>query len=83
MDVVISTGDKDFAQLVGPHITLVNTMTNTATDAAGVVAFCGVPDATPLWFSALKPDGKPAADSVSFQVRRGELKVLHVRTTRP
>ena len=57
--------------------------TETITDAAGVVAFCGVPGATPLWFSALKPDGKPAADSVSFQVRRGELKVLHVRTTRP
>jgi DNA polymerase-1 len=42
MDVLISTGDKDFAQLVGPHITLVNTMTNSATDAAGVIEKFGV-----------------------------------------
>jgi DNA polymerase-1 len=29
--VLISTGDKDMAQLVGEHVTLVNTMTNTVT----------------------------------------------------
>ncbi len=37
-DVLISTGDKDMAQLVGPHITLVNTMSNTRLDRAGVKA---------------------------------------------
>ena len=37
-----STGDKDLAQLVGPHITLVNTMTNTTLDPAGVEAKFGV-----------------------------------------
>jgi DNA polymerase-1 len=37
-DVLISTGDKDMAQLVGPRITLVNTMTNTRLDRAGVKA---------------------------------------------
>ncbi|MBX3690416.1 DNA polymerase I [Dokdonella sp.] len=42
MDVVISTGDKDFAQLVGPGITLVNTMSNTTLDTAGVVEKFGV-----------------------------------------
>ncbi len=41
-DVVISTGDKDLAQLVGPDITLVNTMDNTTLDPAGVVAKFGV-----------------------------------------
>lgn len=34
--VVISTGDKDMAQLVDPHITLVNTMTGTVLDIEGV-----------------------------------------------
>ncbi|HSE12098.1 MAG TPA: DNA polymerase I [Rudaea sp.] len=42
MDVVVSTGDKDLAQLVGPHITLVNTMTNTTLDGDGVKAKFGV-----------------------------------------
>ncbi len=37
-DVLISTGDKDMAQLVGPRITLVNTMTNTRLDREGVKA---------------------------------------------
>src|SRR6202049_1362693 len=37
-DVLISTGDKDMAQLVGPRITLVNTMTNTRMDRGGVKA---------------------------------------------
>lgn len=35
-EVVISTGDKDMAQLVDEHITLVNTMTNTVMDIQGV-----------------------------------------------
>ena len=39
---VISTGDKDMAQLVSDHVTLVNTMTDTALDRAGVVAKYGV-----------------------------------------
>jgi DNA polymerase I len=36
--VLISTGDKDMAQLVDGHITLVNTMSNTRMDRAGVKA---------------------------------------------
>ncbi|MHB1566187.1 MAG: DNA polymerase I [Acidiferrobacter sp.] len=43
--VVISTGDKDLAQLVGPHVTLINTMTHVVLDSAGVVARYGVPPA--------------------------------------
>jgi DNA polymerase-1 len=42
MDVIVSTGDKDLAQLVTPHIKLINTMTNTTLDEAGVVAKFGV-----------------------------------------
>ncbi|MHB8679559.1 MAG: 5'-3' exonuclease H3TH domain-containing protein, partial [Rudaea sp.] len=41
-DVVISTGDKDLAQLVDDRITLVNTMTNSTLDPAGVVQKFGV-----------------------------------------
>ena len=41
--VVISTGDKDMAQLVGPNVTLINTMTDQALDSAGVYARFGVP----------------------------------------
>ena len=39
---IISTGDKDFAQLVDGHVLLVNTMTNTTMDTEGVVAKFGV-----------------------------------------
>ncbi|GLQ45031.1 DNA polymerase I [Dyella lipolytica] len=42
IDVLISTGDKDLAQLVRPGITLINTMTNTTMDSAGVVDKFGV-----------------------------------------
>jgi DNA polymerase-1 len=41
--VVVSTGDKDMAQLVTEHVTLVNTMTNEKLDMAGVAAKFGVP----------------------------------------
>src|SRR5699024_5234028 len=41
-DVVISTGDKETAQLVSPHITLVNTMSNTVYDVAEVEKKYGV-----------------------------------------
>jgi len=36
--VLISTGDKDMAQLVGPQIQLINTMSNTRLDRVGVKA---------------------------------------------
>ena len=43
IDVVISTGDKDLAQLVTPQVRLVNTMSNETLDEAGVLAKFGVP----------------------------------------
>ena len=39
---VISTGDKDLAQVVNEHVTLVNTMSDTKLDPAGVVEKFGV-----------------------------------------
>ncbi|HET7834149.1 MAG TPA: DNA polymerase I [Gallionella sp.] len=40
---IIATGDKDLAQLVNPHVMLVNTMSNEVLDEAGVLAKFGVP----------------------------------------
>ena len=42
-EVVISTGDKDMAQLVDEHVTLINTMNNTTMDREGVIEKFGVP----------------------------------------
>ncbi len=43
MKVVVSTGDKDLAQLVNEHVTLINTMSNETLDRDAVVAKFGVP----------------------------------------
>jgi DNA polymerase-1 len=43
MDTLISTGDKDMAQLVDDRITLINTMTETLLDREGVINKFGVP----------------------------------------
>ncbi|AJZ61371.1 DNA polymerase I [Paraburkholderia fungorum] len=43
MNVIVSTGDKDLAQLVSDHVTLINTMTNEKLDREGVIAKFGVP----------------------------------------
>src|SRR5512139_3633907 len=40
---IVSTGDKDLAQLVNPQVTLINTMSNETLDEAGVLAKFGVP----------------------------------------
>ena len=40
---IVATGDKDLAQLVDAHVTLVNTMNNEVLDEAGVLAKFGVP----------------------------------------
>ncbi|TLU65680.1 DNA polymerase I [Thalassotalea litorea] len=42
LETVISTGDKDMAQLVTEHVTLINTMTNVTMDVDGVVEKFGV-----------------------------------------
>lgn len=42
IDTIVSTGDKDLAQLVNEHVELVNTMNNERLDIAGVEAKYGV-----------------------------------------
>ena len=43
LDVLVCTGDKDMAQLVGDHVTMVNNLDDPELDAAGVRAKFGVP----------------------------------------
>jgi DNA polymerase-1 len=56
VDVVVSTGDKDMAQLVNQHVTLVNTMTETVMDVAGVKEKFGIPPELIIDFLALMGD---------------------------
>ncbi|MAI39074.1 DNA polymerase I [Alteromonas sp.] len=56
IDTVISTGDKDMAQLVNQHVTLINTMTNQAMDIEGVNTKFGIPTELVIDFLALKGD---------------------------
>ena len=56
MRCIISTGDKDIAQLVNPQVTLVNTMTNEMLDEAGVLGRFGVPPERMLDYLALVGD---------------------------
>lgn len=53
---LISTGDKDMAQLVNEHVTLINTMTNQVLDPEGVVEKFGIPPSLVIDFLALKGD---------------------------
>ncbi|WP_038089167.1 DNA polymerase I [Acidihalobacter prosperus] len=54
--VVISSGDKDLAQLVDGHVTLVNTMSGTVLDRAGVIEKFGVPPERIIDYLALIGD---------------------------
>ncbi|MEO8809778.1 MAG: DNA polymerase I [Rhodanobacter sp.] len=56
IDVEVSTGDKDMAQLVGPYVTLINTMSNTVMDSRGVVEKFGVRPEQIVDFLALTGD---------------------------
>jgi len=54
--VLISTGDKDMAQLVGPGVTLINTMSDQLTDRQGVIDKFGVPPERIVDYLALVGD---------------------------
>jgi DNA polymerase-1 len=54
--VLISTGDKDLAQLVDEHITLINTMSDTLLDPPGVKEKFGVPPERIVDYLALVGD---------------------------
>lgn len=56
IDTLISTGDKDMAQLVDQHVTLINTMTDTLMDIDGVKEKFGIPPELIIDFLALMGD---------------------------
>ena len=56
LDVLISTGDKDMAQLVSDKITLINTMNNSVLDPKGVMDKFGVPPEKIIDYLALRGD---------------------------
>ena len=56
IDTLVSTGDKDMAQLVNRHVTLVNTMTDTVLDEQGVQGKFGVRPDQIVDFLALTGD---------------------------
>jgi DNA polymerase-1 len=67
VSVVVSTSDKDLAQLVGPQVQLVNTMSNEVLDEAGVLAKFGVPAERIVDYLALvgdAVDNVPGVDKV-------------------
>jgi DNA polymerase-1 len=67
MRCIISTGDKDIAQLVNKQITLINTMNNEILDEAGVLAKFGVEPERMLDYLTLvgdKADNIPGVDKV-------------------
>ncbi|MBT79902.1 MAG: DNA polymerase I [Alteromonadaceae bacterium] len=56
IDTLISTGDKDMAQLVNEHVTLINTMNNQIMTTEGVKEKFGIPPELVIDFLALKGD---------------------------
>ncbi|WP_089659479.1 DNA polymerase I [Franzmannia pantelleriensis] len=76
-DAVISTGDKDMAQLVNGHITLVNTMKDETLDVAGVEEKFGLPPSLIIDFLALmgdKVDNIPGVPGVGEKTALGLLQ---------
>jgi len=72
--VVISTGDKDMAQLVNEHVTLVNTMTETVLDISGVNAKYGFGPESMIDYLALmgdKVDNIPGVPGVGEKTAQG------------
>ena len=77
--VVISTGDKDIAQMVNEHIVMENTMTNTLLDRAGVIEKFGIPPELIIDYLALlgdKSDNIPGVPGVGEKTALGLLQSL-------
>lgn len=75
--VVVSTGDKDMAQLVSDHVILVNTMTETEMDRQGVIDKFGIPPELIIDFLALmgdKVDNIPGVAGVGEKTALGLLQ---------
>ncbi|MEM1403903.1 MAG: DNA polymerase I [Pseudomonadota bacterium] len=79
LSVIVSTGDKDMAQLVNEHVTLVNTMTDTVMDPEGVVKKFGIPPELIIDLLALmgdKVDNIPGVPGVGEKTALGLLQGL-------
>ncbi|MGB2154745.1 MAG: DNA polymerase I [Porticoccaceae bacterium] len=75
--VVISTGDKDIAQMVNEHIVMENTMTDTVLDRAGVIDKFGIPPELIIDYLALlgdKSDNIPGVPGVGEKTALGLLQ---------
>ncbi len=78
-EVVVSTGDKDMVQLVNPHTTLVNTMTDTVMDEAAVEQKYGFTPDLFIDFLALmgdKADNIPGVAGVGEKTALGLIQGL-------
>ena len=78
-DVAISTGDKDMAQLVNEHVTLVNTMTETVLDIPGVNLKYGFGPELMIDYLALmgdKVDNIPGVPGVGEKTAQGLIQGL-------
>lgn len=79
IEVVMSTGDKDMAQLVNSHVTMVNTMTDTTLDPKGVEEKFGIGPELIIDFLALmgdKVDNIPGVPGVGEKTALGLLQGL-------
>jgi len=76
-EVIISTGDKDMAQLVNEHVSLINTMTNQFLDIEGVKEKFGIPPEMIIDFLGLmgdKVDNIPGVAGVGQKTALGLLQ---------
>jgi DNA polymerase-1 len=74
IETIISTGDKDMAQLVSPHVSLINTMNNEHLDIEGVKNKFGVPPEHIIDYLAFmgdKADNIPGVPKVGDKTARG------------
>ena len=77
LPVLISTGDKDMAQLVSDHVTLIDTMKDVKTDREGVIEKFGVPPELIIDYLALmgdKVDNIPGVPGVGEKTALGLLQ---------
>ncbi len=77
LETLVSTGDKDMAQLVNEHVTLINTMTDTLMTPSGVVEKFGVPPEQIIDYLALMGDSADNIPGVPKCGPKTAVKWLH------
>lgn len=76
LEVVIVSGDKDFAQLVGPYVTMYDTMKDIKYDVAGVIEKWGVEPSQIIDYMSLVGDSSDNIPGVSGIGPKGAQKLL-------